>query len=64
MKSSVFGLLKSKSNGHQNESKINHVHPGITGIASIVFRDEEKYYASITEDPHVFCKRVMPSELN
>ena len=41
------------------QSKINNVQPGVTGIASIVFRDEEKYYANITEDPHVFCKRVI-----
>ena len=32
--------------------------PGLTGIGSIVFRDEEKIISSIKdEDPHIFYKR-------
>ena len=30
--------------------------PGLTGIASIVFRDEEKYFSSTDMDPHEFDK--------
>jgi lipopolysaccharide/colanic/teichoic acid biosynthesis glycosyltransferase len=30
--------------------------PGLTGIASIVFRDEEKYFANTDMDPHEFDK--------
>ena len=28
--------------------------PGLTGIASIIFRDEEKWYSETTMDPHEF----------
>jgi lipopolysaccharide/colanic/teichoic acid biosynthesis glycosyltransferase len=37
---------------------INNVKPGITGIASIIFRDEERYYPNDGEDPHAFAARV------
>ena len=30
--------------------------PGLTGIASIVFRDEEKYFSTTDMDPHEFDK--------
>ena len=30
--------------------------PGLTGIASIIFRDEEKYFSSTDMDPHEFDK--------
>ncbi len=30
--------------------------PGLTGIASIVFRDEEKYFSTTEMDPHEFDK--------
>jgi len=30
--------------------------PGLTGIASIIFRDEQKYYSNTTIDPHEFGK--------
>ena len=40
------------------KSKIYNVKPGLTGIGSIVFRDEEKIISSIKgEDPHIFYKR-------
>jgi lipopolysaccharide/colanic/teichoic acid biosynthesis glycosyltransferase len=39
--------------------RVNNVKPGITGVASVFFRDEEQYFDGLTEDPHVFCKRVI-----
>ena len=42
------------------KSKIYRVKPGLTGIGSIVFRDEESLISSINdEDPHKFYKRVI-----
>ena len=42
------------------QSKIYKVKPGLTGIGSIVFRDEESIISSkINEDPHKFYKRVI-----
>ena len=42
------------------QSKIYNVKPGLTGIGSIVFRDEETLISSVKgEDPHVFYKRVI-----
>lgn len=42
------------------QSKIYNVKPGLTGIGSIVFRDEESLISSIKdEDPHEFYKRVI-----
>ncbi len=38
---------------------INNVKPGITGIASIIFRDEQKYYPVNCVDPHEFCARYI-----
>ena len=31
--------------------------PGLTGIASIIFRDEQKYYSNTNVDPHEFGKK-------
>ena len=31
--------------------------PGLTGIASIVFRDEEKYFSNTNMDPHEFDRK-------
>jgi lipopolysaccharide/colanic/teichoic acid biosynthesis glycosyltransferase len=36
--------------------KINDVRPGLSSIAAIVFRDEERYFADNTRDPHEFYK--------
>ena len=45
---------------HYVQEKIYNVKPGLTGIGSIVFRDEEKIISDVTnEDPHVFYKRVI-----
>ena len=42
------------------QSKIYAVKPGLTGIGSIVFRDEEAINSSVNdEDPHDFYKRVI-----
>lgn len=43
---------------HEVQAKIYNIKPGLTGIGSIVFRDEEKIISSIKdEDPHIFYKR-------
>ena len=42
------------------QSKIYNVKPGLTGIGSIIFRDEESIISAIiNEDPHKFYKRVI-----
>jgi len=42
------------------QSKIYNVKPGLTGIGSIIFRDEESIISGIkNEDPHEFYKRVI-----
>ena len=42
------------------QAKIYKVKPGLTGIGSIVFRDEEKIISAVKdEDPHEFYKRVI-----
>jgi lipopolysaccharide/colanic/teichoic acid biosynthesis glycosyltransferase len=42
------------------QSKIYDVKPGLTGIGSIIFRDEESLIsANKSEDPHVFYKKVI-----
>jgi len=42
------------------QSKIYNVKPGLTGIGSIVFRDEESIISAVSnEDPHEFYKRVI-----
>ena len=42
------------------QSKIYNIKPGLTGIGSIVFRDEETIISTVKdEDPHQFYKRVI-----
>lgn len=42
------------------QSKIYNVKPGLTGIGSIVYRDEESIISAVEdEDPHEFYKRVI-----
>lgn len=42
------------------QSKIYNVKPGLTGIGSIIFRDEESIISAATdEDPHEFYKRII-----
>jgi len=42
------------------QSKIYNVKPGLTGIGSIVFRDEESLISSIKdEDPHTYYRKVI-----
>ena len=55
--------LVSKTFSAYNEevqSKIYNVKPGLTGIGSIIFRDEESIISAVSdEDPHQFYKRVI-----
>jgi len=42
------------------QSKIYNVKPGLTGIGSIIFRDEESIISAVfEEDPHEFYKRII-----
>lgn len=42
------------------QSKIYDVQPGLTGIGSIIFRDEESLLSAIKdEDPHVYYQKVI-----
>jgi lipopolysaccharide/colanic/teichoic acid biosynthesis glycosyltransferase len=42
------------------QSKIYNVKPGLTGIGSVIFRDEESIISAVMgEDPHGFYKRVI-----
>ena len=41
------------------QEKIYNVKPGLTGIGSIFFRDEESLISSNNEDPHDFYKRAI-----
>ena len=42
------------------QSKIYNLKPGLTGIGSIIFRDEESIISAVKhEDPHEFYKRVI-----
>lgn len=42
------------------QSKIYNVKPGLTGIGSVIYRDEEFLISSVKdEDPHEFYKRVI-----
>lgn len=40
-------------------NKIYQVKPGITGLGSIYFRDEEELISNAKEEPHVFYERVV-----
>ena len=57
-------VLRSTSNpefSDEIQGKIYSVRPGLTGIGSIIFRDEESLIsaASENENPHDFYKRVI-----
>lgn len=43
----------------QVQEKIYNARPGITGIGSIIFRDEEKWISKASGDPHEFDKEVI-----
>jgi len=36
------------------------VHPGITGLGSVVFRDEEKYLSQADDAPRFYREKIMP----
>ena len=49
-----------KAYNKEVQSKIYRIKPGLTGIGSIIFRDEESILSNIkNEDPHIFYKRVI-----
>ena len=50
-----------KKYSNEIQQKIYNVRPGLTGIGSIIFRDEESLIsrAAENEDPHEFYKRVI-----
>ena len=50
-----------KKYSNEVQQKIYNVRPGLTGIGSIIFRDEESLIskAAENEDPHKFYKRVI-----
>ena len=49
-----------KAYNDEVQSKIYNVKPGLTGIGSIIFRDEESIISAVKdEDPHEFYKRVI-----
>ena len=49
-----------KAYSDEVQSKIYNVKPGLTGIGSIIFRDEESIISSVEdEDPHQFYRRVI-----
>ena len=55
-------LVNKTFNAYDEEIrlKIYKVKPGLTGIGSIVFRDEESIISAATnEDPHEFYKRII-----
>ena len=55
-------LVSKTFNAYSKEiqSKIYNVKPGLTGIGSIIFRDEESIISAVKdEDPHDFYKRVI-----
>ncbi len=39
------------------QSKIYKIKPGLTGLGSIVFRDEEKFISESNLDPHIYYKK-------
>lgn len=41
------------------QNKIYNIKPGITGVGSIIFRDEESFLSSSNEDPHVFYTNII-----
>lgn len=41
------------------QKEIYNVKPGLSGIASIVFRDEEKYFSETDMDPHQYDKKYI-----
>lgn len=41
------------------QKRIYNVKPGITGIGSIIFRDEEKWISNADIDPHEYDKKVI-----
>ena len=54
-------LVDRTYNAYPNHvrEKIYNVKPGITGIGSIIFRDEEKIISEAEGDPHLFYEKYI-----
>ena len=53
-------LTSFESYSESIQSKIYNVKPGLTGIGSIIFRDEESLLSSIKNgDPHVYYQKII-----
>lgn len=60
-------LLRSTFDLYENNARqiISKNKPGITGVGSIVFRDEEKLISESSEDPHIYYKKnISPIKAN
>ena len=55
-------LVKKTFNSYSShiKSRIYNIKPGLTGIGSIIFRDEESLISAVDDqDPHIFYSRVI-----
>jgi lipopolysaccharide/colanic/teichoic acid biosynthesis glycosyltransferase len=54
-------LMKKGFDRYSDElkAKVYNVHPGLTGIGSIVFRDEELLVTQSSLDPHEYYKQII-----
>lgn len=54
-------LVDKTFNAYSSEIRdvVYNVKPGITGIGSIIFRDEETLISNSGEEPHTFYKRII-----
>ncbi len=54
-------LVTRTFNAYPDEirNEIYNVKPGLTGLGSIYYRDEEELISSATEEPHVFYEKVI-----
>jgi lipopolysaccharide/colanic/teichoic acid biosynthesis glycosyltransferase len=41
-------------------NKIKYLKPGVTGIGSIIFRDEEKYFSSLENSQNFYKEEIVP----
>lgn len=55
-------LLQKQFSFYPNEiqNKISTLRPGLTGIGSLVFRDEEQYFLSTENPDEVYKKKISP----
>ncbi len=57
-------LMKKQFNFYdkKDQNLISLMRPGLTGVASIVFRDEEKYFNNKTDPDKIYRKKIAPSK--